>query len=832
MSTNWKLGPGAFDVFLCHNSEDKPAIRRIADDLIGLGIKPWLDEREITPGLLWQSALEDQIANIKSAAIFIGASGIGPWQNMEIKSFINEFVERRCPVIPVLLPSLQTKPNLPILLKNFHAVDFRKPSPDPMQQLVWGIKGERQEAPQLLDHESIGRIAAVARQSDLRIYPLLAETPSKEQRSQLFILLNKVKEFWIDGVLNHSLHNQFLISLGKAVSDEAVDTPFHRIIELPEGSGQFGNDAPIESVFDASGLLIILGEPGCGKTTTLLELAQSLVNRAETNPNERIPVVLNLSSWKKGQLLSDWILQSLTKIYNIPTKVAGTWLERSYLLPLLDGLDEVKPELQADCVAAINTYIDKHEPPGMVVCCRLLEYQWLPDSLKMNGAICIKPLDREQIDQYFAGIGQEFVPVKDAISADPTLQELAQSPFMLSIMSMAYQTSSHDSFTDKGQPLEVRREQIFAAYVDKVFQHKDSLEPIFSRDNVIFWLSSLAKNMQRHSQSLFLLENLQPTWLAGWQQQNAYRLFATLSFWAIVGLAVLPLLLATKAVGTDPASLSITGLGVVMALGLALRFDSAIINGVLCGCAFSLIGIVQNGLGDMANWLSDGIFYGLIAGVGVGTLNTIKTLEVMTWSWRIFFAKAFKGFGISGMLGGALSGILYGTMHSPKEGLMVGVVVGMLCGLLGGLIYGMVAGFTDHVSNDKTRPNQGIRLTLKNGALIGLMAAIVVGLMAGSIYGTTGPLLAGIITGLILGLSSGLIVGLNRGLATVIKHYSLRLILWAWKNTPLKLVPFLDYCAKLILLKKVGGGYIFIHRMLLEYFAKLEPVEQKSTKAK
>jgi hypothetical protein len=55
----------------------------------------------------------------------------------------------------------------------------------------------------------------------------------------------------------------------------------------------------------------------------------------------------------------------------------------------------------------------------------------------------------------------------------------------------------------------------------------------------------------------------------------------------------------------------------------------------------------------------------------------------------------------------------------------------------------------------------------------------------------------------------------------VIKHYALRLILW-WKGyTPFKFIKFLDLCARLIFLKKVGGGYIFIHRMLLDYFAEL-----------
>src|SRR4029077_4682644 len=42
-------------------------------------------------------------------------------------------------------------------------------------------------------------------------------------------------------------------------------------------------------------------------------------------------------------------------------------------------------------------------------------------------------------------------------------------------------------------------------------------------------------------------------------------------------------------------------------------------------------------------------------------------------------------------------------------------------------------------------------------------------------------------------------------------------------NQPLNLVKFLDQSAKLIFLKKVGGGYIFIHRMLLDYFADLTP---------
>ena len=33
---------------------------------------------------------------------------------------------------------------------------------------------------------------------------------------------------------------------------------------------------------------------------------------------------------------------------------------------------------------------------------------------------------------------------------------------------------------------------------------------------------------------------------------------------------------------------------------------------------------------------------------------------------------------------------------------------------------------------------------------------------------------------------------------------------------------FLDYAVKLVFLRKVGGGYIFIHRLLLEHFAAMK----------
>ena len=137
-----KVEASAFDVFLCHNSHDKPAVRQLAQKLKDDGVLPWLDEWELRPGLPWQRALEEQIGKVQSAAVFVGAEGIGPWEHQDLDAFLRAFVDRGCPVIPVLLEGAPVEPELPLFLKGMTWVDFRVSEPDPMSRLLWGITGK------------------------------------------------------------------------------------------------------------------------------------------------------------------------------------------------------------------------------------------------------------------------------------------------------------------------------------------------------------------------------------------------------------------------------------------------------------------------------------------------------------------------------------------------------------------------------------------------------------------------------------------------------------------------------------------------------------------
>ncbi|MCP3963600.1 MAG: tetratricopeptide repeat protein [bacterium] len=133
-----------FDVFLSHNSSDKPTVIEIGELLKARGLKVWLDVWELRPGLPWQEQVENVIKATRAAAILIGRDGRGPWQELEMRAVLAQFVRRRAPAIPVLLPGAAAEPDLPLFLQEFTWVDFRNGlDRQGLDRLAWGITGAK-----------------------------------------------------------------------------------------------------------------------------------------------------------------------------------------------------------------------------------------------------------------------------------------------------------------------------------------------------------------------------------------------------------------------------------------------------------------------------------------------------------------------------------------------------------------------------------------------------------------------------------------------------------------------------------------------------------------
>lgn len=133
-----------YEVFLSYNSKDRSLVGDVAQLLRQRGIVPWRDVEELVPGRPWIKAVEEIILTVPTAAVFVGAHGIGPWEEPEMEALLLQRVRRRLPVIPVLLPGAPEDPSLPPFLQAFTWVDLRPGlTPEGIDRLAWGITGRK-----------------------------------------------------------------------------------------------------------------------------------------------------------------------------------------------------------------------------------------------------------------------------------------------------------------------------------------------------------------------------------------------------------------------------------------------------------------------------------------------------------------------------------------------------------------------------------------------------------------------------------------------------------------------------------------------------------------
>lgn len=127
---------------------------------------------------------------------------------------------------------------------------------------------------------------------------------------------------------------------------------------------------------------------------------------------------------------------------------------------------------------------------------------------------------------------------------------------------------------------------------------------------------------------------------------------------------------------------------------------------------------------------------------------------------------------------------------------------------------------------NKTMPNQGVWKSAHNAGIFTLIFGLVGGLTGWLLDIWLDNLLGSLnhsVTGTLMG---GLAGGMMGGASACLRHFSLRFRLYQMGHIPWNYARFLDYAAERLFLQKVGGGYIFIHRMLLEHFAQMT-LEQK-----
>lgn len=880
-----KLSLGRIFISYAHkdNESDDPKSRwldRLKEHLGALaseGFISYWSDKDIEIGENWHQNIQENLVSTKVAVLLVSPAFLS-----------SEYIRKN--ELPILLKrSKETGVKiLPIILRPclFRTTKFKYPDPvkgpdefslaelqssNPPEKALSELNESEQDRILLSVCERIQRIV----NQDIENEPCDRTLKKPEYRLEVNglagtkltnlnreRLIKRVRADWIAGLLEQQLPHLARLRLGLEPKPIAVQKPWDLVLYQSKNDYQpLPHDAPISMVFkDLSEAMLILGKPGAGKTILLLELARDLLVEAEQDLGMPIPVVFHLSTWAEHRgKLAEWLVDELNKRYDVPRRLGKEWADKGQILPLLDGLDEMKESYRSHCIDVINEFRREQGQVPIAVCCRIAEYETLPVRLKFSGAVAIQPLTRNQVHDYLLQLSDKATGLRSALIADDTLWDLLDTPLMLAVATIAYGGKEFEE-VGKTLTLENRKRQLFAAYVDEMFQRpgrakSDYKGVSYAKEQTIAWITWLSNMMKRHNQSMFYLGWMQPVWFIKQSERTIFRAGVGMLCALVISLILFANCMLFSELTYERQFYDLSFWMPVSALvGLSAcikkrHFHAFIISLIICMIYwtwkyapkdFLTILLRPDYYPELVEWIIRGnkffqVVVSLTAGglvwagiIKIGYSGEIRPVEKLTWSFRS---------AIKRLLSGALIGLIISTFivllptlifESKEYGysyvLPIFLFTGVISGLLGAMIGFLFGGFSHGKINTIMKPNEEIYRSAKM-AIITLIAFVfsvgqVFGLLSLDILSYLGEKrINAYLVGVNFGVLLGLIFSMSFGGLAVIQHYTLRLILSFKNYAPRDYINFLDYAVDLAFLHKIGGGYIFIHKALLEYFA-------------
>lgn len=279
-----------------------------------------------------------------------------------------------------------------------------------------------------------------------------------------------------------------------------------------------------------TGRLVVLGQPGAGKTVLAMQLTRDLLRRRRHG--QPVPVLLPIASWNPNtEHIHAWIAAQLEEAYPTLRKrsilrdvtMALHLAQTHRILPILDGLDEMAPELRAASIRSLNRALGSTEP--LVLTSRPIEFRQAvkggsqdeeESSAQINrplvaaAVVELLPLKLDDIKVYlWEATPEHEVPKWDAVfdrlrhEPDGPLALAMSTPLMTALARVAYSETTANPAELLDERLNERSDieehlldrLVPAAYADEM--RADSRPCRWTSTQAQNWLQFLANHLDR-----------------------------------------------------------------------------------------------------------------------------------------------------------------------------------------------------------------------------------------------------------------------------------------------------------------------------------------------
>jgi DNA-binding XRE family transcriptional regulator len=576
--------------------------------------------------------------------------------------------------------------------------------------------------------------------------------------------------------------------------------------------------------------LVVLGEPGAGKTALAVLLTLGLL--ADPEPAEPVPVLLPLSAWDpRNEHLYTWLARKLTQEYPglgnaaaYGPHAAQRLVADGRVMPVLDGLDEAPAELQAAAIDAIDLAIAGGRP--LVVTCRRTEYE---EAVLRGGAILasgtvveMQPVAVEDAARFLAARQpprpSRWQPVFEDLRHHPRgpLAQVLSTPLMVDLARTAYSGPASDpaelSDAERFPNRATIEEHLLDAFLPAAYPQQTprltsaaGIRPAavlhYKPDNTSRWLTFLARHLQRgrtHDLAWWELKDAIPQPARGliFAFPSAVifaiagELAGGLRVGIIYGIAFGLAGFAAHSLGKRPVPVRVELRFHGTAARFLRRFGVGLVIGAILGLAWSL----SHGL-----VLTLGLVFGLALGAHVwldtpadarsvsSPLTVLKEERTAALAYTLTFALSMGTFYV------VADTFTHKTTYIPVFGgsfdIALALVTGSVITPLARLAFG------------------------SSGGLAYGLAAVAAG---GLVFPHARTLPEGLLTGTVFAIAVGLAIFLSRAWGSFI-------LTRAWlamrRKTPLRLMRFLADAHRRAVLRQAGAVYQFRHARLQDNLA-------------